>query len=70
MQFDLRIPIGLMFGIFGLILLGVGIFGGAGLYVQSLGINVNFWWSLVLIAFSGFMLITYLARRKAAPALT
>ncbi len=57
MSFDLRIPLGLMFSVFGLILTGVGMFGGAELSQQSLGINMNLWWGLVMLAFGLIMLL-------------
>jgi len=62
MNFDLRIPIGLMFTLFGTILAGVGLFGGAELVQQSLGINMNLWWGLVLLVFGGLMLFSALRR--------
>ncbi len=58
MKFDVRIPIGLMFGLFGLILVGVGLFGGPELEARSLGLNVNLWWGLFLLLFSGAMLLS------------
>ncbi len=53
MQLDLRIPMGLMFTLTGLILtlFGLATNSDAELYAKSLGINVNFWWGLVLLAF-------------------
>ena len=56
MSFDLRIPLGLMFSVFGLILTGVGLFGGAELTEKSLGINMNLWWGLVMLVFGLAML--------------
>jgi len=56
MNFDLRFPLGLMFAIFGLILIGVGIFSSPDIYHKSLDINVNLWWGLVLLIFGGVML--------------
>ena len=56
MSFDLRIPVGLMFTLFGLILVGVGLFGDPALYQQSLGINMNLWWGLVMTIFGILML--------------
>ena len=56
MNFDLRIPVGLMFTVFGLILVGVGSFGGAALSDVSLGINMNLWWGLVQLVFGVVML--------------
>jgi hypothetical protein len=57
MSFDLRLPLGLMFTVFGLILTGVGLFGGAELSEKSLGINMNLWWGLVMLAFGICMLL-------------
>ena len=56
MSFDLRIPVGLMFTLFGLILIGVGLFGGAALREQSLGINMNLWWGCFQFVFGALML--------------
>ena len=59
MGFDIRVPIGLMFCAFGVLL---GIYGvltrGSAIYVQhSLGINVNLYWGLALLVFGGAMLL-------------
>jgi hypothetical protein len=56
MKLDLRLPIGLMFSIFGLLLLGFGLLSDAAIYQRSLGINVNLWWGVVLLAFGLVML--------------
>ena len=63
MSFDLRIPVGLMFTIFGLILLGVGLFGGAALPEKSLGININLWWGLFQLCFGVLMLLLAFLRK-------
>ena len=65
MNFDLRIPLGLMFTLFGLILAGVGLFGGAELYKKSLNINMNLWWGLVMLLFGLWMLaLAFRGKRK------
>jgi len=64
MNFDLRIPVGLMFTIFGLILVGVGLLGGPELSDKSLGINMNLWWGLVQLIFGLAMLVPALRGRK------
>lgn len=65
MPFDLRIPIGLMFGIYGLILVGTGLLGGPELTRPSLGLNMNLIWGAVLLIFGLFMLAWWrLGRRK------
>jgi hypothetical protein len=67
MGLDIRIPIGLMFGIIGLFMLGYGLFtGGDPMYQRSLGININVWWGSVLFVFGAIML--FFARRGAKDA--
>jgi hypothetical protein len=56
MNLDLRLPIGLMFSIFGAMLTVFGLVSGEAIYARSLGINVNLWWGLVLLAFGLVML--------------
>ena len=56
MNLDLRLPIGLMFSIFGVMLTAFGLLSGEAIYARSLGINVNLWWGLVLLAFGLVML--------------
>ena len=56
MRLDLRLPIGLMFSLFGVILVIYGLASDAALYQRSLGINVNLWWGIVLLAFGAVML--------------
>ncbi len=53
MNLDLRIPMGLMFTFTGVILtvFGFATRADADLYAKSLGINANFWWGLVMLAF-------------------
>ena len=64
MGLDIRTPIGLMFGTFGLLLAGYGLAtSGSDLYERSLGHNINLEWGVVLIVFGGAML--WLARRAA-----
>jgi putative Mn2+ efflux pump MntP len=68
MGLDIRYPIGLMFGIIGLVMVLYGLFTGSDpMYHRSLGINVNVWWGAVLLVFGGLML--YFARKttKEAP---
>ena len=51
MQLDLRLPMGIMFSIFGVLLAGFGLASDTAIYDKSLGINVNLWWGLALLAF-------------------
>lgn len=59
MSFDLRLPIGALFTLFGLILAADGLFAGR----LVLGVNVNLWWGLVMLLFGGLML-AFAARAK------
>jgi drug/metabolite transporter (DMT)-like permease len=64
MGLDIRYPIGLMFGIIGLVMVVYGAFTGSDpMYQRSLGMNVNVWWGAVLLLFGGLML--YFARKAA-----
>ncbi len=54
---DLRWPMGMMFALVGAMLAVYGVFTWGGKqYEHSLGINVNFWWGLFLLAFGLAML--------------
>jgi protein-S-isoprenylcysteine O-methyltransferase Ste14 len=57
MKLDVRLPIGAMFTLVGAIITVYGLFSDPAIYERSLGINVNFWWGLVMFAFGAFMLI-------------
>lgn len=62
MSFDLRLPIGLLFAVFGVILALDGLVS----HRLVLGINVNLWWGIVMIVFGAAML-WLAARAKNAP---
>jgi cytochrome c biogenesis protein CcdA len=61
---DIRIPIGLMFLILGILITGFGVFtiSNAELYQKSLGFNVNIIMGILMLAFGLFMLL--LSRKK------
>jgi membrane-bound ClpP family serine protease len=64
-QLDVRLPIGGMFTLFGIILVVYGMVSGEAIYQRSLGINVNLWWGLVLLVFGFAMLgLAYRAYRR------
>ena len=56
MSFDLRLPIGALFSVYGALLVLYGLFGDPAQYVRSLGLNVNLIWGLVLLVFGLGML--------------
>lgn len=66
MGLDIRMPIGLMFSLVGLLLAGYGLTSPKDIYeAHSLGININLIWGAVLIVFGGLMLAGALRARKA-----
>ncbi|BCU77735.1 hypothetical protein [Luteolibacter sp. LG18] len=67
MNFDLRLPIGLLFSLFGVILTGYGFAtkGNTELYAKSLGKNMNLEWGLVLLVFGVIMLLLAKFGKKA-----
>ena len=58
MKLDIRFPIGLMFVIIGLIITVFGAVSDRQIYNRSLGINVNLWWGIVLLAFGAIMFLS------------
>jgi hypothetical protein len=61
---DIRVPMGLMFSIFGVILIVFGLVSDRAIYARSLGINLNLYWGLLLLAFGGIMLLLGLRRQR------
>lgn len=61
---DIRIPIGLMFSIIGVLITVFGFvtMSNTGMYQKSLGINVNIIMGILMLVFGLIML--YFARRK------
>jgi hypothetical protein len=65
MGLDIRLPIGGMFTLFGLLLVVYGFVSDKAIYQRSLGMNVNLGWGAVLLIFGVVMLV--LGRRSTAP---
>ena len=64
MGLDIRIPLGALFSLLGILLAGYGLHGGAALARRSLGINIDLWWGVVLLVFGAAMLaLAWRARR-------
>ena len=63
MNLDLRLPIGLLFTIYGALLVVFGLTADNAIYARSLGINVNLWWGLVLLVF-GITMLAFSLRSK------
>ena len=56
---DIRVPIGGLFTVLGLMLAGYGVAtrGDPSRYAQSLSVNLNLWWGLVMLLF-GIVLLS------------
>lgn len=61
MNLDIRLPIGGLFTLLGLMLTIYGAVGSSADYRHSLGHNVNLWWGLVVLAFG--LLFLFLGRK-------
>jgi len=66
MGLDIRIPIGLMFSIFGVLITLFGIFtnGNIEMYKKSQDINMNIWMGLFMLVFGLFMLLLVKLAKK------
>ena len=66
MGLDIRLPIGLLFTIIGLVLAIYGVVADKAIYERSLGYNVNLAWGIVLLVFG---LVTLYFGRKGTSAM-
>ncbi len=57
MGLDIRLPIGGLFSILGVLLAGYGLMSDNGIYERSLGVNVNLWWGVTLLVFGVVMVV-------------
>jgi hypothetical protein len=65
MGLDVRLPVGLMFTIMGVLLVVYGIFGDHAIYARSLDMNVNMIWGSVLLV-TGVIFLVLAARGRSA----
>ena len=66
MGLDIRLPLGLLFATFGILLMAYGWLGNAPVPGAKAAININLWWGLVMLVFGAIMLA--LSRRRSAAA--
>jgi hypothetical protein len=57
MGLDIRLPIGLLFSIFGVLLIGYGALGDKAIYARSLNLNINLWWGVIMLGFGLVMFV-------------
>jgi intracellular septation protein A len=62
MNFDLRLPLGLIFTLYGIILIGTGLTSTPEMIRQTLGQNLNLSWGVVQLLFGLGML--FLSQRR------
>jgi hypothetical protein len=63
---DIRLPLGVLFSMLGLLMTGYGVVGSSAIYERSLGINVNLDWGVVLLVFGISMIVMGRHATKAA----
>ena len=52
MGLDIRLPIGIIFSIYGIILMIYGMVADASIFQEkSLGVNIDLWWGLAMLVF-------------------
>ena len=64
MGLDIRLPIGFLFSIFGVLLIAFGVLSDKAIYERSLGININLEWGVVMLVFGAVMLVLGRPRTK------
>lgn len=57
MHLDIRLPLGALFTVLGLLLAGQGLLGDPATHARALGHNVNLGWGLVVLAFGVVVLV-------------
>lgn len=58
MGLDVKLPIGLLFTVFGILLVFYGLTSDPAIYAKSLGININLLWGLLMLAFGLVMFVS------------
>ncbi len=68
MGLDIRWPIGIIFTIYGAILMIYGKTLAPSAFESSLGVNIDLWWGLALLIFGVFMgALAFRASRRSQP---
>ena len=69
MGLDIRWPIGIIFTIYGAILIIYGWVADASIFQEkSLGVNIDMWWGLAMLVFGVFMgVLAFRASRRTEP---
>ncbi len=57
MGLDIRWPIGIIFSIYGAMLIAYGLLADSALFATSLGVNIDLWWGVLMLVFGLIMAI-------------
>jgi hypothetical protein len=55
MGLDIRWPIGIIFSLYGVVLIVYGAVTNSAIFERSLGINIDLWWGAAMLVFGFFM---------------
>jgi hypothetical protein len=55
MGLDIRLPIGIIFTVYGLILIVFGLVTNPAIFERSLNVNIDLWWGAAMLVFGLFM---------------
>jgi hypothetical protein len=67
MGLDIRLPIGIIFTIYGAVLIIYGGVADPAIFVSSLGVNIDIWWGAAMLVFGLFMaILAFRASRRDA----
>jgi hypothetical protein len=55
MGLDIRLPIGIIFSVYGLILMAFGLATDPAIFERSLNVNIDLWWGAAMLVFGLFM---------------
>lgn len=68
MGLDIRLPIGIIFTIYGALLLAFGALADPAIFERSLGVNIDLWWGGAMLVFGLFMgALAFRASRQNQP---
>ena len=67
MGLDIRLPIGIIFSTYGVILIVYGLVADPAIFVSSMAVNIDLWWGLAMLVFGLLMgLLAFRASRRQA----
>jgi len=68
MGLDIRWPIGIIFTIYGVLLIIYGMVADPAIFVSSMELNIDLWWGLAMLVFGLLMgMLAFRASRREAP---